>query len=127
VTLVPEDLFYSEEHEWVRLEGDVAIVGITDFAQDQLGDIVYVDLPEVGATIQLGDVVGELESTKSVSDIYSPVSGEVIARNSELEGSAELINTDPYGEGWLFKVRPSEADATERLLTAEDYQGITAQ
>jgi glycine cleavage system H protein len=127
VTLVPEDLFYSEEHEWLRLEGDVAIVGITDFAQDQLGDIVYVDLPEVGASVELGGVVGELESTKSVSDIYSPVSGEVIAINGELEGSAELINTDPYGEGWLFKVRPSDSEVTEGLLTAEAYQSITAQ
>lgn len=127
MTLVPEDLFYSEEHEWLRLEGDVAIVGITDFAQDQLGDIVYVDLPEVGASVELGGVVGELESTKSVSDIYSPVSGEVIAVNGELEGSAELINTDPYGEGWLFKVRPSDAEVTEGLLTAEAYQSITAQ
>lgn len=127
MTLVPEDLFYSEEHEWLRLEGDVAIVGITDFAQDQLGDIVYVDLPEEGATVEVGSVVGELESTKSVSDIYSLVSGEVIARNAELEGSAELINTDPYGEGWLFKVRPTDGDATEGLLTAEAYQAITTQ
>ncbi|MFL6090528.1 MAG: glycine cleavage system protein GcvH [Aeromicrobium sp.] len=125
--MVPEDLYYSEEHEWLRLEGDVAIVGITDYAQDQLGDIVYVDLPEVGATVELGDVVGELESTKSVSEIYSPVSGEVIARNAELDGSAELINTDPYGEGWLFKVRASESDATEGLLDAEAYVAITGQ
>lgn len=126
MTQVPEDLFYSEEHEWLRVEGDVAIVGITDFAQDQLGDIVYVDLPAEGTTVEIGSVVGELESTKSVSDLYSPVSGEVIARNSELDASAELINTDPYGEGWLFKVRPSESDATEGLLTAEAYQAITA-
>jgi glycine cleavage system H protein len=127
VTLVPEDLYYSEEHEWLRLEEDVAIVGITDFAQDQLGDIVYVDLPDVGDTVEIGSVVGELESTKSVSDLYSPVSGEVIARNSELDGSAELINTDPYGEGWLFKVRPSSEDATEGLLSPQEYQSITAQ
>jgi glycine cleavage system H protein len=127
VTLVPEDLYYSEEHEWLRLEEDVAIVGITDFAQDQLGDIVYVDLPEVGDTVEIGSVVGELESTKSVSDLYSPISGEVIARNAELDGSAELINTDPYGEGWLFKVRPSSDDATEGLLSAQQYQAITAQ
>ena len=127
MTLVPEDLFYSEEHEWLRLEDDVAIVGITDFAQDQLGDIVYVDLPEVGATIDVGAVVGELESTKSVSDIYSPVSGEVIAINPELEGSEELINSDPYGEGWLFKVRPNSDDATEGLLSPQEYQAITTQ
>jgi len=125
VTLVPEDLFYSEEHEWLRLEDDVAIVGITDFAQDQLGDIVYVDLPEVGAAIEVGAVVGELESTKSVSDVYSPVSGEVIAINPELEGSEELINSDPYGEGWLFKVRVADSDPTEGLLSAEQYTAIT--
>ncbi len=127
MTLVPEDLFYSEEHEWLRLDDDVAIVGITDFAQDQLGDIVYVDLPEVGATVEVGTVVGELESTKSVSDVYSPVSGEVIAINPELEGSEELINSDPYGEGWLFKVRVADSDATEGLLSAEQYTAITVQ
>jgi glycine cleavage system H protein len=127
VTLVPEDLFYSEEHEWLRLDDDIAIVGITDFAQDQLGDIVYVDLPEVGASIEVGSVVGELESTKSVSDVYSPVSGEVIAINPELEGSEELINTDPYGEGWLFKVRVGDGDPTEGLLSAEQYTAITVQ
>jgi glycine cleavage system H protein len=127
VTLVPEDLFYSEEHEWVRVEDDVAIVGITDFAQDQLGDIVYVDLPEVGSTIDVGSVVGELESTKSVSDVYSPVSGEVIAVNPELEGSEELINSDPYGEGWLFKVRLGAGEPTEGLLSAEQYTAITVQ
>jgi glycine cleavage system H protein len=127
VTLVPEDLSYSEEHEWVRVEDDVAIVGITDFAQDQLGDIVYVDLPEVGSTIDVGSVVGELESTKSVSDVYSPVSGEVIAVNPELEGSEELINSDPYGEGWLFKVRLGDGDPTEGLLSAEQYTAITVQ
>ncbi len=127
MTLVPEDLFYSEEHEWVRVEDDVAIVGITDFAQDQLGDIVYVDLPEVGSTIDVGSVVGELESTKSVSDVYSPVSGEVIAVNPELEGSEELINSDPYGEGWLFKVRLGDGEPTEGLLSAEQYTAITVQ
>jgi glycine cleavage system H protein len=127
VTLVPEDLFYSEEHEWLRLDDDIAIVGITDFAQDQLGDIVYVDLPEVGSSIEVGSVVGELESTKSVSDVYSPVSGEVIAINPELEGSEELINTDPYGEGWLFKVRVGDADPTDGLLSAEQYTAITVQ
>ena len=127
MTLVPEDLFYSEEHEWLRLEDDVAIVGITDFAQDQLGDIVYVDLPEVGSSIEVGAVVGELESTKSVSDVYSPVSGEVIATNPELDGSEELINSDPYGEGWLFKVRVADGDPTEGLLSAEQYTAITVQ
>lgn len=127
MTLVPEDLYYSEEHEWLRLDDDVAIVGITDFAQDQLGDIVYVNLPEVGSTVEVGSVVGELESTKSVSDVYSPVSGEVIANNVELDGSEELINSDPYGEGWLFKVRVAESDPTEGLLSADAYNAIIAQ
>ena len=127
MTLVPEDLYYSEEHEWLRIDGDVAIVGITDFAQDQLGDIVYVDLPNEGESIDAGAVVGELESTKSVSDLFSPVTGEVIARNVELDGSAELINTDPYGEGWLFKVRPAGDDVTEGLLSPQEYQALTTQ
>lgn len=127
MTLVPEDLYYSEEHEWLRLDGDVAIVGITDFAQDQLGDIVYVNLPEVGSTVEVGSVVGELESTKSVSDVYSPVSGEVIANNVELDGSEELINSDPYGEGWLFKVRAAESDPTDGLLSPDEYNAIIVQ
>lgn len=122
MTLVPEDLQYSEEHEWLRLDGDVAVVGITDYAQDQLGDIVYVDLPAVGDSVESGAVIGELESTKSVSELYCPVSGEVIARNEALESSAELINTDPYGEGWLIKVRPSED--VDGLLTPEAYSSL---
>ncbi len=112
--MIPEDLYYSEEHEWVRVEGDVLVVGITDFAQDQLGDIVYVDLPDVGDEVQAGSVVGELESTKSVSDVFSPVSGEVVARN------------DPYGEGWLFKVRAADDDATAALLAPEQYTALVS-
>ena len=114
--MIPEDLYYSEEHEWVRIEGDVAIVGITDFAQEQLGDIVYVDLPSVGDRVESGSVVGELESTKSVSDIFSPLSGEVVAVNEALDGASEVINSDPYGEGWLVKIRPSAEEPTEGLL-----------
>jgi glycine cleavage system H protein len=125
MTLVPEDLQYSEEHEWLRLDGEIAVIGITDFAQDQLGDIVYVDLPAVGDDVQAGSVIGELESTKSVSELYSPIGGEVVARNEALDGSAELINTDPYGEGWLIKVRP--ADGTDGLLSPEEYQSLIAQ
>jgi len=124
--VIPEDLHYSEEHEWVRLEGDVAIVGITDFAQDQLGDIVYVQLPAVGETLSAGSVVGELESTKSVSDVFSPLDGDVVARNDALDSSPEVINGDPYGEGWLFKVRVSAEDATEGLLTSQQYAAITS-
>ena len=124
--MIPEDLHYSEEHEWVRLDDDVAIIGITDFAQDQLGDIVYVQLPEVGETVDAGSVVGELESTKSVSDVFSPLSGEVIARNETLDGSAEVINSDPYGEGWLFKIRCAEDDPTAALISAEAYTSLTS-
>ncbi len=123
--MIPEDLHYSEEHEWVRVDGDVVTVGITDFAQDQLGDIVYVELPQVGDAVESGSTVGELESTKSVSDIFSPVSGEVVSRNEALDGSEEVINSDPYGEGWLFKVRVDE-DAVEGLLTPEEYAGLTS-
>ena len=123
--MIPEDLHYSEEHEWVRVDGDVVTVGITDFAQDQLGDIVYVELPQVGDAVESGSTVGELESTKSVSDIFSPVSGEVVSRNEALDGSEEVINSDPYGEGWLFKVRVDE-DAVEGLLTPEEYTGLTS-
>lgn len=123
--MIPEDLFYSEEHEWVRIEEDVAIVGITDYAQEQLGDIVYVDLPQTGETVTAASVVGELESTKSVSDVFIPVSGEIIARNDALEATPEVINSDPYGEGWLLKVRVSEDDPTAALLTAEAYTAIT--
>lgn len=125
MTLVPENLQYSEEHEWLRLDDEIAVVGITDFAQDQLGDIVFVDLPAVGDSVESGAVIGELESTKSVSELYSPVSGEVVARNEALESSAELINTDPYGEGWLVKVRPSEDP--DNLLSPEAYQSLIAQ
>ncbi len=122
--MIPEDLFYSEEHEWVRVEDDVAIIGITDFAQDQLGDIVYVDLPAEGDSVEAGSVVGELESTKSVSDVFVPVSGEVIARNDALEATPEVINSDPYGEGWLLKVRVTDEDPTAALLSSEAYSAL---
>lgn len=124
--MIPEDLYYTEEHEWVRIDEDVVTVGITDYAQDQLGDIVYVELPAVGDTVEAGTTVGELESTKSVSDIFCPVSGEVVARNDGLEGGEEVVNSDPYGEGWLFRVRASDEDPTEGLLTAEQYTSITS-
>ncbi|MGJ9412255.1 glycine cleavage system protein GcvH [Aeromicrobium sp. CF4.19] len=124
--MIPEDLYYSEEHEWVRLEDGVAVIGITDFAQDQLGDIVYVDLPDVGDAVEAGAVVGELESTKSVSDVFTPISGEVLARNEALDGAAEVINSDPYGEGWLFKVKAAEDDPTDALMTPEQYTSLVS-
>jgi len=121
----PDDLKYTSEHEWVRspgqAEGSVRI-GITDYAQDALGDIVYVSLPEVGADVEEGSAVGELESTKSVSDVYAPLAGSVVARNEALDGNPELVNTDPYGEGWLFEVVPADPSAVDALMDAAAYQ-----
>ena len=120
--MYPEDLKYTSEHEWVREASPAVRVGITDFAQDALGDIVYVSLPEVGTSVEAGSSVGELESTKSVSDIYAPVSGTVTARNEALDSTPELVNSDPYGEGWLFEVEPSDAGQLGGLLDAAAYQ-----
>jgi glycine cleavage system H protein len=120
----PDDLKYTAEHEWVRTPGESAgsvRIGITDYAQDALGDIVYVQLPELGATVTAGDAVGELESTKSVSDVYSPVSGEVVARNDALDATPELVNNDPYGDGWLFEVAVAEGGETSELMDAAAY------
>lgn len=124
--MYPDDLKYSSEHEWVRSPGetDGAVrIGITHFAQDALGDIVYVSLPEVGTEIAAGDTVGELESTKSVSDVFSPVGGKVVARNDALDATPELVNSDPYGEGWLFEVAVSDTAEVEGLMDAATYQG----
>jgi glycine cleavage system H protein len=118
----PENLRYTKEHEWVRVEGDTGVVGITDHAQHELGDIVYVDLPKVGATVELGKSLGSVESVKAVSDIYSPVSGEVVAINDILSQSPEKLNQDPHGEAWLVKVRLSAPDQLKTLLSAADYQ-----
>ena len=127
--MYPEDLKYTAEHEWVRTPGESAgsvRVGITDYAQDALGDIVYVQLPEVGETVSAGAAVGELESTKSVSDVYSPVSGEVVARNDALDATPELVNTDPYGEGWLFEVAVNEGAEASELLDVSAYQQLVS-
>lgn len=124
--MYPEDLKYTVEHEWVRSPGEAAgsvRVGITNFAQDALGDIVYVSLPEVGETVTAGSACGELESTKSVSDIYAPVTGEVVARNEALDATPELVNNDPYGGGWLFEVVPGDAGALDGLMDAATYEG----
>jgi glycine cleavage system H protein len=119
----PEDLHYTSEHEWVRSVADgVLRVGITSYAQDALGDVVYVTLPEVGAAVTAGDTCGEVESTKSVSDLYAPVSGEVTARNETLDSTPELVNSDPYGQGWLYELRPADAGAVEGLLDSASYQ-----
>jgi glycine cleavage system H protein len=125
----PDDLKYTTEHEWLRTpgehEGSVRI-GITHYAQDALGDIVYVSLPEVGITVDAGTTCGELESTKSVSDVYSPVSGEVVARNDSLDATPELVNTDPYGAGWLFEVTVSEGGSASELLDAAAYEELVS-
>jgi glycine cleavage system H protein len=119
----PDDLLYTQEHEWVRAGDDgVVRIGITHYAQDALGDIVYVSLPNAGSTVAAGDAVGELESTKSVSDVYAPMSGEVTAINEGLDGAPELVNTDPYGEGWLFEVRIDDPSALDALMSSQSYQ-----
>lgn len=122
----PEDLRYTAEHEWVRSSGDsgegAVRIGITAYAQDALGDIVYVTLPEDGAHVEAGQSCGEIESTKSVSDLYAPVSGTVVGRNDALDGSPELVNSDPYGDGWMFEVQPEDPAAVDALLDAPAYR-----
>ena len=125
--MYPEDLKYTAEHEWVRTPGEhegSVRVGITDYAQDALGDIVYVSLPEIGETLEGGSTCGELESTKSVSDLYAPVTGEVVARNEALDATPELVNNDPYQGGWLFEMVPAEAGAVDGLLDAAAYAAV---
>ncbi|WP_034268404.1 glycine cleavage system protein GcvH [Haloechinothrix halophila] len=121
---IPEHLKYTEEHEWLSLDGDVATVGVTDFAQDSLGDIVFVELPDQGDKITAGEPCGELESTKSVSELYAPADGEVVAVNEAVRDTPELVNSDPYGEGWLFRVRVGELPD---LLDAADYAEIVKE
>ncbi len=123
---VPSDLRYTEDHEWARLEPAGVRVGITDYAQDALGDVVFVQLPEPGARVDKAAVVGEVESTKSVSDIYSPIEGTVIEVNSELTDAPERLNDDPYGEGWIYLMEPADAGQLEQLLDAEAYRQVIA-
>lgn len=118
---IPEDLKYAKSHEWVRLDGDVATIGITDFAQSELGDVVYVDLPEVGRVLQVGESFGSVESVKTVSDVYAPIAGEVIAVNTALGARSELINSAPYGEGYLLQLRISDSAPLGDLLDASGY------
>ena len=123
--MYPDDLKYTSEHEWVRPSGgeaDAVRIGITDYAQDALGDIVYVSLPEVGAEVTDGSAVGELESTKSVSDVYAPLDGTVVAVNESLDQNPEMVNSDPYGEGWLYDLRPADPSAVDALMDAASYQ-----
>ena len=121
---IPEDLQYTHSHEWVRIEGDTAIIGITDHAQDELGDVVFVELPDEGATFDAGESFGTVESVKAVSDLYTPVGGEVVEVNSALEDAPENINEDPYGEGWIVKLRTTDrAD----LLSPEEYEKVVEE
>lgn len=120
----PAELKYTKDHEWVRIEGDVAVVGITDFAQSELGDIVFVDIQTEGEALSKGDVFGTIEAVKTVADAYMPVSGEVVEVNAELDGAPEKVNSDPYGEGWMVKIKVSDASEFDTLLSAEQYEEI---
>lgn len=124
--MTPEDLKYTEEHEWIATkEAGTVRVGVTDYAQQQLGDVVFVELPEAGRRVEAGDAIGEVESTKSVSEIFAPLSGEVTAVNSALDDSPELINSAPYGDGWIVELKVDDADAVGKLLDAAAYQALT--
>ena len=126
---IPEDLHYTADHEWARRGGEAGTViriGITDYAQNSLGDIVFIQLPEVGASVSAGEAFGEVESTKSVSDVVSPVAGTVVTRNEQVEASPELANSDPYGEGWLVEVEVADDSAFDGLLDADAYRNLTA-
>ena len=119
---VPQDLRYSKEHEWVRLEGDTATIGITDFAQEQLGDVVFVELPEKGATVRQFSSLGVVESVKAASDVYCPLSGEVLERNRKVIEKPELVNTAPYGDGWMLRVKLADKAELSKLLSADEYR-----
>jgi glycine cleavage system H protein len=126
VVSVPEELYYTAEHEWVAISDAVARVGITDYAQRALGDVVYVTAPAQGTRVTAGDPCGEVESTKSVSDLFAPVSGDVVAVNATLDSAPELVNTDPYGEGWMYDVKLTEAGSADSLLDLEAYRALLA-
>ena len=121
---IPDDLRYSADHEWIKVEGGSVRIGITDYAQDALGDVVFVDLPETGAAVEAGASISEVESTKSVSDIYAPVSGTVAEANADLADAPERLNEDPYGEGWICVIELSDPSQLESLLSAADYRGL---
>lgn len=126
--MVPEELRYTQDHEWVSPSDPGSVrVGITDYAQSQLGDVVHVQLPPLGESVRPGNPIGEVESTKSVSDVFAPVAGEVVACNPALADNPELVNSDPYGEGWMMDIRLADAAALDSLMTAEDYRRLTEQ
>ena len=122
---IPEDLHYSKDHEWVRVEGDVAVVGITDYAQNSLGDVVYVELPKVGEQFAANEAFGSVESVKAVSEVFSPVTGEVAGANESLNDEPEKVNQDPYGEGWMIRMKMSNPGEVDSLLTAAEYEDFT--
>ena len=122
----PDDRKYSKEHEWLKIDADAAIIGITDYAQDQLGDVVYVDLPQPGATITQFEKMGEVESVKAVSDLFTPASGEVLEVNEKVVETPELVNSDPHGDGWLLRVKLGDATEIDKLLSAADYDAFIA-
>ncbi len=122
---VPEDLHYSKDHEWIRVEGDVAIVGITDYAQNSLGDVVYVELPKKGEEFATNESFGSVESVKAVAEVFTPVSGEVVEVNEQLNDTPEKVNSDPYGEGWMVRMRMSNSGEVDSLLTAAEYEDFT--
>ncbi len=124
--MYPADLKYDKEHEWLRADGDVATIGITDFAQDQLGEVVYVDLPAVGDEVAAGEAFGEIESVKSVSELYSPVSGEVVDVNIALDGKPETVNEDVYGDGWMIKVKMTDPAQVDEMMSSTDYESFLA-
>ncbi len=123
----PEDLKYSKEHEWVLVEGNVATVGITDYAQDQLGDIVFVEMPAIGDKVSKEDAFGVVESVKAVSDIYAPVSGKVLEVNDDLPENPEMVNEDPYGDGWMIKIEMNDLEELQDLMTAAEYEEYVAE
>lgn len=123
----PQDFYYAKTHEWVRIDDDVATVGITDFAQNQLSDLTFIELPEVGMTVEAGDEVVVLESVKAASDVYAPMAGEIVAVNDELEDAPELVNNSPFDEGWLFKIKFLKEEEVDDLLSADAYDDLCAE
>ncbi len=121
---LPENVKYTSEHEWIRLEGETAYIGITDYAQEQLGDIVFVDIQTVGETLEAGEVFGSIEVVKTVSDLFLPVAGEVLEANETLADRPELVNQDPYGEGWIIKIKPADNADFDALMSAEEYKNV---
>jgi glycine cleavage system H protein len=125
--MVPQDLRYTKDHEWVRIEGDMATVGITDYAAEQLGDIVFVELPELGRSVTQFTAVGVIESVKAVSDLFAPVSGEVVESNAELSDAPEMLNSDPYGKGWMLRLKLADLSQADALMDATAYEALTAE